>query len=66
MGTALVEENNVAIWVGDVSLTLSVLVHCVDPTPVGAVTHGPGLHGDKPLLRHLSRVYYLLRTPSGR
>ena len=28
-GTGLVEESSVAVWVGDVSLTLSALVHCV-------------------------------------
>ena len=29
MGTGLVEESNVAVWVGDVSLTLSALAHSV-------------------------------------
>ena len=28
-GTGFVKENNVAIWVGDVSLTLFALAHCV-------------------------------------
>ena len=26
-----------------------------DPTPVGALTHGPGLDGNDPLPRHVSR-----------
>ena len=29
MGMGLVEESNVAVWVGDVSLTLSAFAHCV-------------------------------------
>ena len=29
-----------------------------DPTPIGALTHGPSLDGNDLLLRHVSRVYY--------
>ena len=49
-----------AVWVGDVSLTLSAPTHCVGPTPVGALSHGPGLDGNDPLPRHTSRVVYYL------
>ena len=28
-----------------------------EPTPVSALTHGPGLDGIEPPLRHISRVY---------
>ena len=52
----MVEEGSVAVWVGDVSLTLSAPTHCVGPTPVGALSHGPGLDGNDPLPRHVSRV----------
>ena len=45
-----------AVWVGDVSLTLSAPTHYVGPTPVGALSHGPGMDGNDPLLRHISRV----------
>ena len=37
-----------------------------DPTPVGALTHGPGLDGNDPLPKHISRGYYFLGTSSGR
>ena len=30
-----------------------------DPTPVGALSHGSGLEGNDPLLKHTSRVYYV-------
>ena len=30
-----------------------------DPTPVGALSHGSGLEGNDPLLKHTSRVYYI-------
>ena len=59
-GTGLVEESSVAVWVGDVSLTLSAPTHCVGPTPIGALSHGPGMDGNDPLPRHISRgVLYL-------
>ena len=56
MGTGLVEESSVAVWVGDISLTLSAPTHCVGPTPVGALSHGPGMDGNDPLPRHIARV----------
>ena len=49
-----------AVWVGDVSLTLSAPTHCVGPTPIGALSHGPSLDGNNPLPRHTSRVVYYL------
>ena len=55
-GTGLVEESSVAVWVGNVSLTLSAPTQCVGPTPVSALSHRPGLDGNDPLLRHTSRV----------
>ena len=30
-----------------------------DPTPVGALTHGPGLDGNDPLPRHVSRDIFI-------
>ena len=60
MGTGLVEESSVAVWVGDVSLTLSAPTHSVGPTPVGALSHGPGLEGNDPLPRHIPRVVLYL------
>ena len=30
-----------------------------DPTPIGALSHGSGLDDNDPLLRHISRVYYV-------
>ena len=56
-GDGFGEENSVAVGVGDVSLTLSAPVSCVGPTPVGALFHGPGLDGNDPLPRHISRDY---------
>ena len=58
-GTGLVEESSVAIWVGDVSLTLSAPTHCVGPTPVSALSHGPGMDSNNPLPIHILRVYYI-------
>ena len=29
-----------------------------DPTPVGALTHGPSLDGNDPLARHVSTIHY--------
>ena len=56
MGMGLVEESSVAVWVGDVFLTLSAPVHMWDPTPVGALSHGSGLDGNYPVLRHISGI----------
>lgn len=36
MGAELVEDSNVALFTGDVSLTLSSLAHVWDPTSGGA------------------------------
>ena len=66
MGTGPVEESSVAVWVGDVSLTLSAPVHIVRPTPVGTLTHGPCLDGNDQLPRHISRVYYFVGMSCGR
>ena len=30
-----------------------------DPTPVSALSHGPGLDGNDPLPRHVHREYYI-------
>ena len=30
-----------------------------DPTPISALAHGPGLDGNGPLPRRVSRVYYI-------
>ena len=64
--TGLVEEISMTVWVGDVSLTLSAPFIVWDPTSVGALTHGPGLDGNDPLPRRISRVYYLIGTSCGR
>ena len=59
-GTGLVVESVVAVWVGDISLTLfHPLLIVWDPTPVSALSHGSGLEGNDPLPRHTSRVYYV-------
>ena len=34
--------------------------------PVGALTHWPGLDGNDPLPRHISRVYFFVGTSCGR
>ena len=65
-GTGLVEESSVAVWVGDVSLTLSAPTHSVGPTPVGALSHGPGMDGNDPLSRHISRVIIIFIFRNGR
>ena len=58
MGMGMVEESNAAVWVGDISLTFPPLFIVWDPMPVGALTCRPGLDGNEPLPKHVSRVYY--------
>ena len=36
------------------------------PTPVGALTHGSGLDGNDPLLRHISGISTMLMNRNGR
>ena len=66
MGIGLVEESSVAVWVGDVSLTLSTLVYCVGSNARQCPDTWASLDGNDLLPRHVSRVYYLLGTSRGR
>ena len=56
MGIGLVEESNMAIWVGDVSLTLSALAHCVGSNACRGLSHGFALDGNDLTPRHVSKV----------
>ena len=64
-GTVLEAESSVAGWLSDVPWPFLPLFIVWDSTPIGALTHGPNLHGNDPLPKHVSTVYYLLGSPSG-
>ena len=55
----MVEESNVAVWVGDVSLTLSALAHALGSNTRQCLVFWVCLDGNDPLLADASGILFV-------